>query len=405
MIWQSYNYIAGILFFAQLVFLVQSFRNYRYAIKKSKVVREKFKPATLLTVPCKGIDSAFDKNITSFFMLDYDNYYLHFVVEDPQDPAYSRLCHLRDIFASKSKAVNIDVLIAGKSSGCSQKIHNLLYSCSHSPEDVEVFAFADSDACIKSNWLIQLVGPLRKDKYGAATGYRWFVPIKNNFATLALSAINGKIAQLLGNTHFNQAWGGSMAIKKQNFYDIGLDSLWAKAVSDDLCLSYAVKKNRRKVVFVPLCLVASYEQTTWSNLFEFARRQFLITRVTLPGTWIFGLFSSLFAVTGSWIALAAAVIASINPSQLMNIPLYYSVAILFFSAQITRAVLRQKMIFRLLPEDRQKMKTAAIADISLAWLWSWLMLIIVVSSSVGRTITWRNIKYRLTGRTEVEIIR
>ena len=36
----------------------------------------------LLTVPCKGIDRAFEKNIRSILNLEYPDFVLHFVVQD-----------------------------------------------------------------------------------------------------------------------------------------------------------------------------------------------------------------------------------------------------------------------------------------------------------------------------------
>jgi len=72
--------------------------------------------------------------------------------------------------------------------------------------------------------------------------------------------LNAKIAQQLGNTRFNQAWGGSMAIRVDVFRKVGLDKIWPKVLSDDLSLTYAVKKAGMKLAFVPTCLVASYEE-------------------------------------------------------------------------------------------------------------------------------------------------
>ena len=147
-----------------------------------------------------------------------------------------------------------------------------------------------------------------------------------------------------------------------------------------------VKKAKKKVVFVPACLVASYESTTWGKLFEFARRQFLITRVSTPGTWFFGLFSSLFSLLGSWGALAIAIVAGVTTRP--SLPLFATVPVLFFTCQMIRAVVRQRMIAKLLPDDAKNMKAAAIADVLGVSIWSWLMFICIVISAFGRKITW-----------------
>jgi len=400
--WHYYNYIATVMIASQLFFLFQTYRHYRYAIKKSMNKHHGYHPHVLLTIPCKGIDNVFEENIASFFNLDYDNFYLCFVVADTADPAYQKLRDLKDKLAAGSKAVDVRIVAAGRAAGCSQKIHNLLYSCTNAPEDVEVFAFADSDASIQPDWLNHLVYPLRKSRHGASTGYRWFVPVQNNLASLALSAINAKIAQLLGPTIFNQAWGGSMAIRVETFNSINLNKIWERAISDDLSLSYAVKKAHKKIIFAPGCLVASYEKTTWRELFEFARRQFLITRVTVPPTWWFGLFSSIYSLAGLWAGMAIAIPAALSSQKL--IALYAAVPVVFLAGQICRSILRQNMITRLLPEDKYKMKPAMVADILGNCIWSWILLGCIAASAFGRTITWRGIRYKLISPTETIII-
>jgi len=397
-----YYYIAPILILSQLLLSVLVYRNYRYALSKYKKKRPGYRPRTVLIVPCKGLDSAFQKNITSFFNQDYENYILWFVVADTSDPAYDELCKLKNQLSQSSKALNVQVLAAGKGQSCSQKLHNLVYCYERIGDDVEVMAFADSDACVRNDWLSHIVYPLRQPKNGAASGYRWFVPKKNNLASLALSAINAKIAQLLGNTHFNQAWGGSMAIRVDIFRRLALDKIWPKALSDDLSLSYAVKKAGMKVAFVPACLVASYESITWSKLFEFGRRQFLITRISARRTWWFGLCSSLYSVLGLWAGVALAVYAATIGEK--NLPLFTAVPVLFFAAQMSRAMLRQRMISKLLNYDWPKMKAACAADILFFWLWSLLLLFFIISSAFGRTIQWRGIRYKLLGPTETIVV-
>jgi len=394
-----YYYIALAAIVSQLLFLFQTYNNHRYAVKKYKRERAWYKPRTVLIVPCKGLDSAFEQNITSFFEQDYENYLLWFVVGEESDPAYGELCRLKERLSQNSKSQDVQVFVAGRSQTCSQKIHNLMYCYEKIRDDIDVMAFADSDICVQSNWLSHIVYPLRKSKYGAASGYRWFVPERNNPASLALSAINAKVAQLLGNTRFNQAWGGSMAIRVDVFRKLGLDKIWPKALSDDLSLSVAVKKAGLIVAFVPACLAASHEVTTWRELFEFARRQFMITRVSAPKTWWFGLFSSLYSVLGIWAAAGLAIYAGVTQNE--HLLLFAAVPVVFFVSQLIRAILRQRMAGKLLSRERRKMRAACAADILGFWLWSILMLIIIISSAFGRTIRWRGIRYKLLGPTEI----
>ncbi len=397
-----YYYIALAAIILQMLFSIQMLKNYRYVMAKHKKQRSGYRPKTVLIVPCKGLDSTFELNITSFFAQDYENYLLCFVVQDRLDPAYPKLVELKEKLFADSKVRDVQILIAGQSKTCSQKVHNLLFCYEQLASDIEVMAFADSDACARPDWLSHIVYPLRLSKYGTASGYRWFVPKKNNPASLALSAVNAKIAQLLGNTSFNQAWGGSMAIKVEVFRKLGIDKIWQKALSDDLSLSYAVKKAGLRVAFVPACLVASYESTTWGQLFEFGRRQFLITRVSALRTWLFGLFSTLFAILGIWAAAALAIYAARISDE--NWYLYMLVPIIFFASQMARAIMRQTMITRILKKDVPKMRFAIVADVLFFWLWTILLLIFILSSAFGRIVTWRGIRYKLVGPTKTIIL-
>ncbi len=302
--WYFYIALAAIL--SQLVFLAQMYRNYRYALSRYKRKHSSYQPKVVLIVPCKGLDQDFTTNITSLFNQDYKNYLLWFVVADESDPAYAELFRLKNSLSRTARAKDVQIHIAGQAQSCGQKNHNLLHCYSKISDDVEVMVFADSDIRVNSDWLNYLVYPLRKPKNGVASGYRWFVPQRNNLATLALSAVNAKVAQLLGDTIFNQAWGGSMAVRVDVFRRLGIDKIWANSLSDDLSLSTAVKRAGLKVAFVPACLVASYESTTWRQLFEFGRREFLITRVNAPKTWWFGLCSSLYSILGLWAGAALA---------------------------------------------------------------------------------------------------
>ena len=200
-----YYYTALLIVLPQLLFVLQVYNNYRYVLSKHKRNRSGYRPRSVLFVPCKGLDSNFERNVKSFFDQDYENYLLWFVVGDKSDPAYDELFRLKEHFIVSSKAQDVQILVAGQGQLCSQKVHNLLYCYERLGEDVEVMAFADSDICLRSDWLSHIVYPLRQAKTGASSGYRWVVPRKHQLSSLALSAVNAKVAQLLGNTRFKSS--------------------------------------------------------------------------------------------------------------------------------------------------------------------------------------------------------
>ncbi|MEN6385845.1 MAG: glycosyltransferase family 2 protein [Phycisphaerales bacterium] len=391
-----------IAMFAQILVFMLVVRNYRYVLRKADRNRTCFCPKTALIIPCKGIDNEFEKNISSFYALDFPDYEMIFVTESQADSAYNQLLTIKEKYQAKSKANKISIVSAGVSNQGGQKIHNLLFGCKSAQENTVIYAFADSDACVRSNWLNELVYPLRKEKHGISSGYRWYVPQGNNLASIALSIINAKVAQLLGATIFNLAWGGSMALRVEDFKKLGIEKIWQNAVSDDLTLSRAVKKAGMKVYFVPACFVATYEKYDLSRFFEFIRRQLILTRVTAPGTWIFGLITCLYSVLALWgFAAIALYLKNVNYA---NWYIFLLMACLSLSGQFFTASLRQKMISEIFTADWPKLRITAIADILLPPVWAFLMLICIIISSVGRTIEWRGIKYKLISATEAERI-
>jgi len=371
-------------------------------MRKADRNRDSFAAKTALIIPCKGIDTEFEKNIASFYTLDYNNYEIIFVTESQHDPAYKKLLEIREKYKGKTKAFKVSIVAAGIAAKGGQKIHNQLFGCRIAENDTEVYAFADSDACVRYNWMNELLYPLRKGRHGISSGYRWYVPLKNNFATIALSVINAKVAQLLGATAFNHAWGGSMAVRVETFKKLQMEKIWENSVSDDLTLSRAAKKAGLKVFFVPACFVASYEEFDMPRFFEFVRRQFILTRVTTPGVWLFGLTACLYSVFALWGFLVIALYLRHTGAQ--NWQIFLLMACLSLSGQIFTASLRQNMISEIFPADWPRLKMTAIADIFAAPVWSFLMLVCILSSSFGRTIQWRGVRYKLTGPTTAERI-
>jgi cellulose synthase/poly-beta-1,6-N-acetylglucosamine synthase-like glycosyltransferase len=396
-----YYIIAVVAIVAQAAFVIQMHTNHRYALAKYKRER-KYRPRTALIVPCRGLDTEFEKNIASFYAQDFENYELWFVVGEESDPAYDKLLNMRKGLAAGSKASKVEVVAAGHSETCGQKNHNLLHCYGLLGKDVEAMAFADSDVCVAKDWLSHLVYPLHQEKVGASGGYRWYVPTRNNAATLALSALNAKVAQLMGNMRFNRLWGGSMAIKVEVFNRVHGDGVWQRTISDDLPLTCAVKGAGLKVAYVPACLAASHEETTWARLFEFGRRQFLITKVCSPGTWWFGVFGCVFSIAGLWGGAAMAGYGTAVGARYLE--LLYAVPITFFAGQMIRVAIRQHTARELLKESREKMQAAMLADIIFSWAWTIIMAIFVASSAFGKTMRWRGIRYRLVGPTDIVVL-
>jgi ceramide glucosyltransferase len=282
-----------------------------------------------------------------------------------------------------------------------QKIHNQLAGIEAAGDQATVLAFVDSDACLPRYWLGALVHPLRRKDIGASTGYRWFVPTDNRISTQVLSAMNGFIASLLGPHKWNSAWGGGMAIKRENFRRWGIQEIWRRSCLDDYTLTRQVKKAGLPIAFVPACFVASYEETTWKQLWDFGRRQFILTWAYYRQLWWLGVAGLGQFIVGFWGGTAVSLYLWRQGSE--HAPYAAILPLFLYFCSMIKAAARQIMIGKILHHDRQKLLIPAIIDLLIQPITAILMLTLLLSTACSKSIFWRGHRYDLTNPDRVEI--
>lgn len=300
------------IFSALLLFL--SYKSLRGGIDylnffKSELAKPKsdFTPFATIIAPCKGLDDDLEKNLSALFRQDYPGYEVIFVVNDKADEA---LTVIKEV--SRKAGKNTKIVVAGNATDSSQKAENLREAILHVSDKSEVFVFVDSDVRPSKDWLRDLVAPLQNTNIGVATGYRWFISEKPDFASEMRSVWNASIASALGkNVKSNFCWGGSMAIRRDIFEKLDIREKWRGVLSDDFAVTRAMREANLPIVFVPQALTASVENCSFRELLEFTTRQMKITRVYAPHLWVMSFFGSfvfnLVLVWGILIFIFAAV--------------------------------------------------------------------------------------------------
>ena len=378
--------------------MLQAFANYHFMRKRVLQVRppHNFTPPVDLICPCCGLDPELDDNLRRLLTQDYPDYKVIFTVAVTDDPAVAVIRPLLEEFGSHRACL----VIAGRATTSAQKVHNQLAAIRRTSPNATVLAFADSDIHPGPKWLRYLVDPLVRPTVGVVTGYRWYVPTRHNLATVTLSCLNGMSAALGPHKH-NHAWGGAMAIRREYFDRLGIADIWADAITDDLTLSTAAKRAKLRVVFEPKCFSASCDVFTWPRLFEFVRRQFIITRVCTPWVWLLALGASLQYALAFWLGLFFTVWAW--RSGYAGLYLVWPVPAILYGFAVVKAVLRRLDICIALPEHAAAIKPATWMDILASPLTNLVMLVCILASSIARVITWRGITYRLHrgGKTEI----
>ncbi|MGN6369748.1 MAG: glycosyltransferase [Phycisphaerae bacterium] len=360
-------------------------------------------PRICVIVPIKGVDDDTSPNIAALLEQDYPDYRVIFTVESNDDPVVSLL---ERIAVEDSR---VEIVIAGLAQERGQKVHNQLAAVGRTTEDDEILAFMDADAKPGAEWLRALITPLTYGAHiGAATGYRYYIPVTDHSANKIVSVLNAQVAALLGPFRRNFAWGGSMAIRRADFFTYGLNDMWQHALSDDYVLSYCVKNVAKKQLqFVPRCLVASDANFNWASLFEFAVRQYRITKVCAPGIWVVAILGAAVYLAAFSFTLGNTIRGFVNPGAYKGhehlIQMIMFVALYSFS--MARGFLLVLGGERLLPEHAREIRSSLFwATVGLPWCYV-INLVALLGSAIGKTIVWRGITYKMVSRTRTIVQR
>jgi len=213
-----------------------------------------YTPVCSIVVPCKGIPKNFGDNLRGFLKLDYPDYEIIYVTESADDAAVPEI---KKILSENSRA---KFAVAGLSTQCAQKNYNMLAALREVRPDSKVFVFADSDIKPGKHWLREIVLPLQSEKVSVTTGFRWLLPTKGTIGELCHDYVNIFIytcfctASYVGGVGL---WGGTMAIRRKDYDELGVEKAWSRAAVDDMSLSSLALKNKRKAVVVADCITTT----------------------------------------------------------------------------------------------------------------------------------------------------
>lgn len=359
-----------------------------------------YRPRASIIAPCRGLDQGLRENLRALFLQDYPSYEIIFVSDNVDDPALAVVEELRGEFYGPEYP-KTRITVAGLAEESGQKVHNLIAAVLESSPESEVLVFVDTDARVASHWLRSLVAPLADENGGAATGYRWFVPVRGGLASRLRSVWNASIASALGGRlDKNFCWGGSTAIRRATFERLNMIERWRGALSDDFALTRALQSAQLPIHFVPACLTTSLEDCTFTELLEFTTRQMKITRVYATHLWKAVLISGLLFVLTFFggIALVGAR-AALGLSYAWPLALITATYLL----GVWKAWLRWRAVNLVLVSHRSLLRRDAFAQLFLWPLATAVFLYNALAASFSRRINWRGITYELRSPTETVI--
>jgi ceramide glucosyltransferase len=397
----AYLIIAGLVVTQALLLALQTWEHRRYVRSCMRGMHRHHPTGCVaLFAPCKGLDVDLEGNLSALLRQDYDNYEVVFIVESADDPA----CTAIRAAMAAHPLVPARVVVAGLASDTGQKVHNLRVATEYLSQRIKYLAFVDSDACPRPQWLRMLISRLNKPELGAVTGYRWFTPSRTTIANALVYSMNCAVVSLLTRNSHYLIWGGSWALRRDVFDAIGLHAAWKGTLSDDLVASRLMRESRLQVRFEPACVVSSPLNESFVQAMSFIRRQYLVTRLYTFDWWLFSMLAATFSNL-IWLGNLAVLgwsLATGTPSPWIP----FGVGLTLYLVTVVRGMLRQDLVKTYFPYWEQAsrwIRRFAIWANPLVELSHWIG---VLSSSVGRYVAWRGIRYHVVPGGQVrQIIR
>jgi cellulose synthase/poly-beta-1,6-N-acetylglucosamine synthase-like glycosyltransferase len=363
--------------------------------------RPLYLPFASVVVPCRGLDQGLRGNLSVLFVQHYPAYEIVFVSDRADDPALAVAEGLSREFAGETVA-RVRFVNAGRAAESGQKVHNLRAAVAAADASSEVFVFVDTDARPRADWLRSLVAPLADEHVGAATGYRWFVPLRGGLASHLRAVWNASIASALGaDDRRNFCWGGSTAIRRATFERLDVRERWRGTVSDDYALTRALREAGLPVRFVPACLTAALEDCRFGELFEFTTRQMKITRVYAPHLWKIVLASNLLFVL---VFFGGLLLAAARAALGLSFEWPLALVCVIFLLGVWKAFFRLRAAALVLEEHHERLRAGLWAQLLLWPLTAALFLYNALAAAASRRIVWRGVRYELKSPTETAII-
>jgi len=386
--------------------LRDGYRFHRYVRSSRLRPAGEYAPLAAVIIPCKGVIPGFEENLTRFLTQEYPAYQLIFVVATAQDPAHAALIALLEKVTKAGEPHGFPLprtalRVAGLSEVRGEKVNNLLCGLTAMDSAAKVLVFADADARPGTDWLRSLVAPLADKRVTVSTGFRWYLP-GARFVSQLRAAWDTSVATLLGEHRKNFAWGGSMALRAEDFKHLQIaERYWAHTVSDDYGVYRAVRDAGGWIRFEPRCLVASREDSSFLEFLHWSNRQIILTRVYAARLWKLGLAANCLYCGTFLLGLVSLILPGVSiPVRMTIIATLLGILILGFIKGHIRTVVARELF----PEEQPILSRLGSRYWQLTPIVPWIMLFNFIVAGLTRRIEWSGTRYELKSAEEVKIL-
>ncbi len=324
------------------------------------ISKNRYRPRTLVIVPCKGMDVTLEKNLRSLKGQDYRNYDVVAVVDTMQDLALPTIekVGIRNLVSSQR-------FVDG--SGKVNAISTALNAC----KGYEVYVIVDSDVCVGKSWLRLLVEPLGDSNVGLSTTFPQFRPIGGQWSKIKY--VWGLVGiGLMEDRKTRFGWGGSLAFRKDLISGKREFAFFSRSLSDDIALTRLARVRGLDIFYSKDAEPIVNTDDGFGPFVEWANRQTALAVRGDPKIFYFGM-----VYYGMQIVLILSA---------LFLSAYYTPIYLVF---LVPALLR---IYKDYDRARWKMPAIALIDFFMPFLLFYNLLV----GKTTKSITWRGRRYPLS---------
>jgi len=266
-------------------------------------------PRATVIVPVSGTSPRLSDSLVTILQQDYPGYEVVFTSLTGDEQATDAIRAATAGTAGPNHPA-IRHVTSGRADRCGQKNLNLLTGISAVEATVPVLVFCDAGHILPSHWLRKLVEPIAFDGARVTTSYHHVLPASGGIAPQgrALSVLFLHFLQLV--PFLSQPWGGSTAILRSTFDELGVRDTWGRTVVDDVSLACLLDKARIRVTPVPAAdsttPLAGETAATWS---AWLTRQLMYLKLFYPATWLLGGLAGLFVVSSLTMLIGCVVLS------------------------------------------------------------------------------------------------
>ena len=242
----------SIIDFLLLILCLSAIWFYGYAIYAAiaffgqpNFVNPDFHPPVTILKPICGLDSDAYDNLASFCQQDYPEYQIIFSVRDRQDPGVEVV----EKIIYNYPDIDIRLVVSDRTIGTNPKVSNLANA--EAEAKYPILLIADSDIRVRSDYLQQVIQPMRDPTVGVVTcmyrslPQRWMATMEALWISTEFHP-NVLVARSLEGMKF--AFGSTIAIQKAALDAIGGFPAIADYLADDFQLGNLPAQAGYKVV-------------------------------------------------------------------------------------------------------------------------------------------------------------